>query len=894
MFDPEHSGIEQRLLACWGKTVAGSSDAGIFHPALFHMIDVGNVARVLLSAPASSRWQKMVAAALAMPVDDCARLVPYLVALHDLGKVSPAFQSKNNEQVGRLTQMGFTIGHPTDLPHPMIGQVFLGEKTLSVRLSNGLLVVLRDMVGGHHGRFVSTGDISEVRQRLRREEHPEWKDLRKHAESCLAKIFLPADPVEFSEPPDISTAVMTMTGFTILCDWIGSDERFFGPCAGWDLVTYQTESRRLAYAAVQSAGFFQPVISASPAGFTNLFLDIPHPRPLQSAIDLIPDSLLKHPCLAVIEAPTGEGKTEAALALARRIAILSGTDELYYALPTMATSNQMFLRLQKHLVKRLGLSQEVKLIHGQAHLIADDLQASYLTNGESGSSHIALEWFSSKKRALLAPFGVGTIDQAELGALNVPHVALRLVGLAGKVLIIDEVHAYDTYMSTIIEQLLRWLAALGTHVVLLSATLPKKRRDALAAAFGACDILPDDAGNAYPLLIVCGSGSVYYDTPAASQPDRVLQIPHIALSEDHDSRARWLLDQIADGGCACWITNTVERSQRLFEAVDRLAPRQVDRSLLHSQFPLDDRQDLERLLTLKYGPERSNRPAQGIVIGTQVLEQSLDVDFDLMVSDIAPVDLLLQRAGRLHRHHRLRPARHAIPRLWINAAEDGTGELEVGSDRYIYAEYILRKTWEVLRERETLHLPADYRPLIEAVYDAPVPVGDTTLAQAWQDLQIRESKAIEQALQRLLPAPNAEDSFANAAARLVFEENEDSAEWNVAQTRLAQESLSIIPLDRIGDLVTCPGMSAPVRLDRPAPRETQLQLLRRNMRVSRKDVVKALQQANSLLPKLFSESALLKGYMPLFLENGSAELRHGNKRFVLTLDSRLGLVIAKD
>jgi CRISPR-associated endonuclease/helicase Cas3 len=166
---------------------------------------------------------------------------------------------------------------------------------------------------------------------------------------------------------------------------------------------------------------------------------------------------------------------------------------------------------------------------------------------------------------LLAPFGVGTIDQAELATLNVKHVPLRMMGLAGKVLIVDEVHAYDVYMTTIIEQLLRWLSAMGTSVILLSATLPKERREKLVKAYCGDDVAESDQGNAYPSLwVVNSTGASFHDTPPAQQPNRQITLHSNILhfgDEHADEKARWLLNAVADGGCACWMVNTVARAQ---------------------------------------------------------------------------------------------------------------------------------------------------------------------------------------------------------------------------------------------------------------------------------------------------------------------------------------------
>jgi CRISPR-associated endonuclease/helicase Cas3 len=615
---------------------------------------------------------------------------------------------------------------------------------------------------------------------------------------------------------------------------------------------------------------------------------------LQSAIDKIPLEVLSHPCLAVIEAPTGEGKTEAALALAHRIAQAGKSDEFYYALPTTATSNQMFGRLQTYLAENLNLGTQVKLVHGQAFLYEDDLRIQPLTNGDD-EYFASLEWFAPKKRSLLAPFGVGTIDQAELATLNVKHVPLRMMGLAGKVLIVDEVHAYDVYMTTIIEQLLRWLSAMGTSVILLSATLPKERRNKLVEAYSGHDIAQPADGNAYPSLWVVGQAGAYHDAPPAQQPNRQITFhPNILhFDDDHvDQKASWLLNAVANEGCACWMVNTVARAQKLYRAVKSLASDSIDCTILHAQFPLDVRQQLEQGVTRKYGPGDANRPKRGIVIGTQVLEQSLDLDFDVMVSDLAPVDLLLQRAGRLHRHNRARPARHTEPHLWINT-EMQEGNLVIRVDGWIYSEFILRRSWDVIRELDILTLPADYRTLIEAVYGEFDPEGNPALVDSWNKLQEEQSKETEQAHQRLLPGPDPDDAFSGPASISRFEESENDTHWNVAQTRLGEESLTMIPLERNGNIVRFEknGITREFDLSKGIDREMQLCLLRKSVRVSNRRVVEALKEyAKAGTPKGW-DVTLLKDCKPLWMEDGIAELVQRKNTIRLTLDPQVGLVI---
>jgi len=883
----------RRVVRCWGKT-GPSPDQ--FHPALYHMLDVAHVAQQLLAGRTSGRWRLTLERTLGIDGSAVSSWVPWILSLHDIGKISAAFQMSKAEQLQRLKTEGYSFGHwntGANLYHATVGQVFVADNLSSVMQTEASEAVVRlcwEMIAGHHGRYGTLEEQRCARKRLRQEEALEWGVLRVAAASELTQRLLLL-PLDLPSPANVSAAIMALTGFAILCDWLGSDERHFPPQPGSNLDEYVKLSQARAWSAVDAAGFAQPSKSDSPATFASLFPSIASPRPLQKAVDSIPSVVLQGPCLAIIEAPTGEGKTEAALTLAHRLAQASGTDELYYALPTTATSNQMHQRVERHLRDGLRLSGKVRLVHGQAFLVQDDA-AIRPPEDDDEDRKATLEWFAPKKRALLAPFGVGTIDQAELAVLNVKHTALRMLGLAGKVIILDEVHAYDMYMTTIVERLLNWLSELGTSVILLSATLPKERRERLAEAYGVTLDASEIHSADYPCLWVVGRHGSYFASPPAFQPDRRLELHWLHLS-DAQVKAQWLLEAVARGGCACWITNTVRRAQDLFEEVDRLAPPGVDRSLLHAQFPLDERQMKETALAEKYGPEPCSRPRRGIVIGTQVLEQSLDLDFDVMVSDLAPVDLLLQRAGRLQRHsRRQRPTAHLRPHFWINCELNQKDDPNLRIDSRIYAEYFLMQTWAALSNREEICLPRDYRPLVEAVYGGAPPQEEGVLAHAWYSLLKENSNAGGEAMLRLLPPPDPEDPFCASAAKMQFHEEEGSTRWIVAMTRLGEDSVTVIPLERNGDRA-CNG-SIEVDTQTPASRQMQLALLRRSLRVSRPEVVEWLRAVEQDLPGLFSESPLLRNTFPLWLVEGQTRVPTGKGALLLRLDARLGLVIRKE
>jgi len=782
-----------------------------------------------------------------------------------------------------------------DLKHALVGQASLRFENL-VAVPGILKNILVETVGGHHGAFSQSDAARYAFRLLQKEELGEWREFRSEGIAVLQDYFQfdtsPLNPDEIN----VSTAVIALTGFTILCDWIGSNSVYFNLEPNTPYETYARMSYERAWNGVKNAGFMQPFKSSHPVVFSKLFSNISAPRPLQTAVDSIPDAVLSKPCLVVIEAPTGEGKTEAALAIAHRIGALQGTDEFYYALPTTATSNQMYVRIQKYLRDQLNITTQTRLVHGQAFLMQDALSVQPMQNGELDEEHNnSMEWFSSKKRALLAPFGVGTVDQSELGALNVKHNCLRLVGLAGKVLVLDEIHAYDTYMTAIIARLLKWLSALGTSVILLSATLPRSRRTALAEAYGAK--LPSDAAqlDGYPLIYSANSDIYSIEWPGAAQENRRILISSLHLAEDSpDQKAHWLVDQLGDRGCLCWITNTVQRAQDLFRQLDEIAPPDVIRILIHSRYPMVERECIEKQLAEHFGPQ-GNRPLKAIVIGTQVLEQSLDLDFDCMVTDLAPVDLLLQRAGRLHRHSwRDMQTRgdHIDPHLYIYEHHTLHGELDLSIDKYVYAEYFLKKTYQELSDRREIVLPADYRELISLVYDALPPTKSDSLFSAWQDLQKSQVADSLEAQIRLLPEPS-DQEFCLGARNFTFDEDEDKAGWSVAKTRLGEESITVIPLKKMGDEVFSPAVVGPIPLDQPANQKIQNTLMRTNMKISGRELCAAVRNASGTRKTLFLKSALLKHVYPLWIDDPSQEYSAFGQTFHLELDSRLGLVITR-
>lgn len=921
------------LLNFWGKTPAQPTESpDQFHPALYHMLDVAFVAESLLTEQATPRLrQTLTQAWKGVPVDAFLSWLPFLVALHDLGKISAAFQGQARDerstlQCQRLEQAGiiFPPRYERAPYHAEVSAVWLHNhlKRREPAIANHLLPVLRDAMGGHHGRFIH--GIRDVGKRLYASEKGEnalWETWRDEAYTRLRDVLQPPGTIaELGTPHHLRMATAILTGFLILCDWIGSNATYFPASPTVPLEQYRDLSRERAWNAITLAGLKTGRSSPTYFTFTDLFKDIPTPRPLQHAIDELPDACLSTPLLAVIEAPTGEGKTEAALALARRLAARNDMDELFFALPTMATSNQMYGRLTRFYDTLHGVA--VRLTHSQAAVQEEELHLAALAHDsdaaepQATSSLAAIEWFAGPKKAMLAPFGVGTVDQVELAGLNVRHYVLRLLALARKVVIIDEVHAYDAYMSTILQHTLTWLASLGTSVLLLSATLPSNRHRDLAASYlrgldrhrQATDVpqsLP------YPAISLYQAGEPYRAATAVFRPDQcfTLQWTHRKTPEED---ARHLLDLVRDGGAVARIVNRVDEAQAIYAALKAMNPPEHC-VLLHARIPLKEREEREKQINDLVGKGTTRPPDQPIIIvGTQVLEQSLDYDVDIMVSDFAPVDLLLQRAGRLHRHSNeregKRPPCHTRPVLETVLPIDAQ-ELPHWKDwEKIYAPYVLWRTWEVLCEGKTsgtreIVLPQDYRTLIEAVYcDEPQLSTGTAYAaaitKAWTQLQNEQNNERADARKHLTPPADAPyDTTITSDSGLEFVEDEAGAlsGWQVAKTRLG-DRITVIPLYRRGEKQTFDaGGTDELSSDIPPRRANEIKhVLSHSVSISNPEIIEEFRKSNRReLRWPWGEREippLLRSIFPLVLDaHGTAVF---DKRTV-RLDAELGLIIEK-
>jgi CRISPR-associated endonuclease/helicase Cas3 len=683
---------------CWAKTTKDNRPGICVRD---HCLNVGCVAEALLNLlPQQLRNLLPPSAAT-------------LAALHDIGKVSPGFQKKCPDWLLR-----FPLPHGIyEEDHAKVSQSTVGKMLGASRLLDWAAIV-----GAHHGKL--KGRVSQQ----------PWEDERRR----LAKELID----QFGPLPDrrAEDAVIWFTaGLITVADWTGSDEFHFLQDATWDI----DQRRERAAAALRSNGWRRITVGKS-LSFRHLFPGFTANNLQDATINVV-----NRPGVYVVEGPMGFGKTEAALAAAYRLMATGQACGVYFGLPTQITSNRIHERVQPFVHRICNDVEPVQLAHSASWLV-DTVQMLRLhaaSPDTEGADHarVGRSWFASPKRALLAPFGVGTIDQSLLGIVAAKHFFVRQFGLAGKVVILDEVHTYDLYTSTLIDALVKRLCELECTVIILSATLTEERRREL---LGLSEDQPLIA--TYPL--VSGVAGRLIEQACAPPPPKSIAVRAVTGAVSVED----VIPQARRGACVLWIRNTVEEAQETYRALQSVnfqgGP---PMALLHSRFPFFRREELEADWMNRLGKNSANRPAGCVLVSTQVAEQSVDIDADLLITDLAPTDMLLQRIGRLWRHERRsRPC--PLAEVWIqtpslednqlNAATEKGLRQALGKSARVYAPYVLLRSLQQWRKRTTITLPTDIRPILEATYDESSAIEPTAWRELREQLERQREKMARQAV----------------------------------------------------------------------------------------------------------------------------------------------------
>lgn len=756
-------GFSETYFRYWGKADSTFDGEPKWHPLIYHCLDVAACGQVLLRH--QPVWLEKMAVLSGLDPGTLSHWLAFLLAIHDIGKFGDGFQALRpdlqGELQGRSARVAYNVRHDT-LGYAVVMEhlpQWLECPHLAQRGGN-LLRLWASAVTGHHGRPPrSDGLKASVLHHF--PPAPVLHDTERFVLE-MRRLFLPKDwafPARSDNAVDhYKQSSWLVAGLAVVSDWLGSNTRWFNyQHSERSLKDYwQTVALPTAEQAVHESGLLGPS-PAEQASFAGLF---PHLAsaltPLQTWADSV--TITPGPQLFILEELTGGGKTEAGLTLAARLMSEGQGRGLYFALPTMATADAMFDRLRKRHADYDQETWQGFFSTGESSLVLAHSAAATKTkldtlrqsdagydhqHEEASASQHSTAWLAdSRKKALLADFGVGTVDQALLGVLPLRHQSLRLLGLSTKILVVDEVHACDCYMRELLARLLRFHAGLGGSAILLSATLPIDQRARLLAAFadgaGYPTAKPDQS--AYPLATHLNAAGLD-ETPlqAREAVSRPVAIDPLA---DEAAVFQRLEATIQGGGCAVWVRNTVVDAMAAWQTWNANHP-DAQATLFHARFALGDRLKIAETIKHRFGPDSSAATRGGrLIVATQVVEQSLDVDFDDMVTDLAPIDLVVQRAGRLRRHARDVTGNRAplegrggarlgvlMPEPTLDAAADWfKGFLSKAARVYPdHGKLWLTARWMV--EHGGFDLAAQARDLIESVY------GDTGYDQTPATLQ---------------------------------------------------------------------------------------------------------------------------------------------------------------
>ena len=651
-----------------------------------HLIDTASAMRYLLKRNVTE--QTVNASNLSRK--EFEKLAIYCAYIHDIGKCTAAFQYKVPWKRAELLEEGFDPDYVEKSPHALAGAAIQN-------IVFGVPESICDITAAHHGSTRERGRAGQYRYQKKKYVNNYF--LAGHSDSYLKEwnqIYNDAiRESEIEEWPAVSiNTQFLVTGLVIMADWIASNEDYFplGEVPN-QRARFETGIKKLDLPDIWSPSYatITDEIFAERFGF--------YPNRLQEeAIQIAEEEA--GPGLMIIESTMGSGKTEAALSAAELLSYYSGTGGIYFGLPTQATANGLLPRVSDWAADvSIGVRTSIRLAHGNA-----GMNEFYKQFSISDSKGITVnQWLSGRHRALLSDFVVGTVDQILMSSLRQKFFMLLHYGMSGKTIIIDEVHAYDTYMSSYMENVLAWLGNYAVPVILLSATLTEQKRNAFVKAYTGKAL--SENVTAYPCITWANKAENYVRPVDLNMPEKQIGIQ----KTDRKQLIKEVMEDLQSGGCAGIITNYVSEAQKIADELKEAFPVDYNIILIHARYLPEHREKLEKEVTRLVGKKSKKKDRNKVIIvGTQVLEQSLDIDLDVLYTELCPMDLLLQRIGRLHRHtihDAERPDTLKNPICKVYETEG----------KSIYHPYIIMKTRDTLPHK--ISLPSDIRPLIEQVYD---------------------------------------------------------------------------------------------------------------------------------------------------------------------------------
>ncbi len=691
-----------------------------------HSADVAAVVAALLEQPTINHRLAFAAGRKVLDTVICARLTA-LSFLHDIGKANRGFRRRVDTKaptVGHIDQLAWVFN--SDLAGRL--SAVLGIERTDTWFASEDALELWDTVFAHHGRPWSADPANAAPYWMPdasgSDPIAELAPMRAALDAWFAPAFAAGLPL-----PEAPAFHHAFAGLLMLADWLGSDTRFF-PFAHGAVTDRMLHAGPAARKALRDVGLAvderRQTVRRRSLGFADLFAGA-RPRPMQH------DAILPTANCLVLEAETGSGKTEAALWRFQHLFSTGAVDGLYFALPTRVAASQMFARVRQF---RDALfppdDRPVVVLAVPGQVGADDAQGHMLPgftfewNDRPDEASRQARWAAEHpKQFLAAQIAVGTVDQALLGAITTRHAHLRGTALLRHLLIVDEVHASDRYMETLLGNLLRGHLQVGGHALLLSATLGAGMHARLLGTrcppLAAAEMVP------YPALSWAEAGRSCVHKVDPTGMTKAVRLDPASLIDDANAIASVALDAAAAGAKVLVIRNTVRAAIATAEALEAAAGQAHPAlfrvagvaTLHHGRFAPCDRELLDAAVEATLG--KASPAIAQVVIGTQTLEQSLDLDADFLITDLCPVDVLLQRIGRLHRHAaRPRPAGYVEPRALVLTPPDRDllpllrgGRGRHGLGRVYDDARVIEATWRLIETEPVWHIPRMNRHLVE-------------------------------------------------------------------------------------------------------------------------------------------------------------------------------------
>lgn len=676
----------------WAKTAPKKS-------LINHMMETGIVAKCLTDTtngiyhPVLNRLSEITGC----DSDTLLTKIVFICAIHDMGKIHPTFQGRDEETLEILKQEGLNqVSFDTRFRHEQYGaNIFdrLSAEDVDIKNSD----IISQIIRMHHQKEQKKNSDIDIIKIDDKEKAKKWRHIQNEIYDYIKNVFqfdnlnLINKNISKSELFVVQNAIL---GIMITADWIASNSYVFDNQQYENVDEFLESRKNQALKFLNNEGLIRQQIPVmqdfkSAFGFNG--------RPVQNDVEkFVHKNDIK--CM-LIESDCGSGKTEAALYAAAVLGNRSGLSGIYMGLPTGVSAEAIQDRVDEFLTAHD--MRNTKLYTSKSMLLR-----------EPGKKPV---WTDMSRQRLLAASAVGTVDQVMTAARLVRFESVRMDGLASKVLIIDEIHAYDAYMLAVIKDLLKICEELGVPVIMLSATLPISTKSDLLGVLGDGNI---ELHNGYPMIsYVTKDGKVHEHVSHQYMPDKKISCELLPILNDNDKIARYAVDAVKDGGCECVIMNTVADAICVYDKIKKNKKDDCKIILYHSRMTINARDEKSREILEMCGKDRTKRPECVIIVGTQVLEQSLDIDVDYMITAICPIDLLFQRIGRYHRHGDAGTIREHVVVANIVKVLIPFDLSSYGGTEYVYKKCYLDATIDAINEHNGhLLIPSGMPDMINYVY----------------------------------------------------------------------------------------------------------------------------------------------------------------------------------